>query len=332
MENKITRKRLSDFLSYEWIVMIIVAVCVILGLETIYSVSSVQLTTGQVFKYYYDETVLSISNADFVEELLKRNTFSYDVIRLNTEMIDSENNVLASRLTIQEGDVIFTDVKGIGKTETVNGNEVPVAVRAKAYVDNTTFIMYALDDMLEDAKTYLKENFIKDGQSISYSNIDDAKLERTFRSRMKKDNRFREETQIKKGILAEKVRIEKLIENVEYFEKFILDPANENALFRYTKFEQKYELSTAANKDMYKEWYDEQEEKIYGINIGVLDEMGDGIDATRIVQLRQAETVGDKLSKNIVLMAFDFKSYQPHLQYESLSFICSTIQMLLGQN
>lgn len=74
-----------------------------------------------------------------------------------------------------------------------------------------------------------------------------------------------------------------------------------------------------------------KKKKIYGINIGVLDEMGNGVDATRILQLRKPENVGDKLSKNVVLMVFDFKDYQPHLQYESLSFVCSTIQMLLGQ-
>ncbi len=331
MDNKITKKRLSDFLSYEWIFMIIIAIVAILGWDLVYHVSSVQLTTGQTFKYYYDETVASVSNSKLVSELLERNTFSYDVIRLNTEMIDSERNVLADRLTIQEGDVMFTDMKGIGKTETVNGVERPVTVRAKAHVDTFSYTMYALDDMLEDAKTYLKENFIKDGQEISIANIDDAKLERTFRVRMKKDNRFREETQIQKGILAEKIRIEKLIENVIYFENFISNPANESALFKYRRFEQTYNvLTNKAQKEQYKKLMDTQEEKIYGIDIGALDEMGNGIDATKIVQVRTPENPNDRLSKNVVLMVFDFKSYQPHLQYESLSFVCSTIQMLLG--
>ena len=72
-----------------------------------------------------------------------------------------------------------------------------------------------------------------------------------------------------------------------------------------------------------------EEEKIYAINIGVLDEIGAGVDATKILQLREPKE-GDKLSKDVVLMVFDFKEYQPHLQYESLSFVCSTIQMLLG--
>ncbi len=336
MENKLTKKRLSDFLSYEWIFMIIIAVCAILGWELIYHVSSVQLTTGQTFKYYYDETVVSVSNNEFIKELINRQTFSYDVIRLNTEMLDSENNVLASRLTIQEGDVIFTDVKGIGKTETVNQVERPVAVRAKSYVDSFSFKMYALDDMLEDAKNYLKDNFIKDGQEIDASKVDDiideVKLERTFRQRMKGDNRFRNEDQIKKGIEAERGRIKKLIANVDYFEKFINDPANQDALFKYTRFEQTYNRATTdASKEQYQEWMSQEKEKIYGINIGALDEMGDGVDATKILQLRKPENEGDKLSKNVVLMVFDFKTYQPHLQYESLSFVCSTIQMLLGQ-
>ena len=74
-----------------------------------------------------------------------------------------------------------------------------------------------------------------------------------------------------------------------------------------------------------------QKEKIYGINIGALDQLGDGIDASKIVQLKHLENEDDNLAKNVVLMAFNFKSYQPHLQYESLSFVCSTIQMILGK-
>lgn len=331
MDNKITKKRLSDLLSYEWIFMIIIAVVAILGWELIYHVSSVQLTVGQKFKFYYDESVVSVSNSELVKGLLERDTFSYDVIKLNTETLDSENNVLSSRLSIQDGDVIFTDIKGIDKTVERDGVQVPAMVRAKVHVDSFSYVMYALDDMLEDAKTYLKDNFIKDGQEIDLVNIDDIKLERVFRQRMDGDNRYRKEEQIKEGIKKERVRIEKLIKDVKYFEDFISDPANESALFRYTRYEQTYNLATnEEDKEKYKTWLDSEKEKIYGINIGALDELGKGIDATKILQLREPESAEEKLSKNVVLMAFDFKEYQPHLQYESLSFVCSTIQMLLG--
>ena len=332
MENKITKKRLSDFLSYEWIVMIIIAVVAIFGLEIVYDATSVQLTAGQSFKYYYDTSVAPVSNNEFVNQLIERNTFSYDVIKLNTESLDAENNVLTSRLSIQEGDVIFTDIKGIDKTETYNEVEYPAYVRAKGHVDSTSYVMYALDDMLNDAKTYLTNNFIKDGQEISIANIDDAKVEKVFRKRMKGDNRFRKESQIKKGIEAERLRIEKLVENVIYFESFINNPQYQSALFKYRRYEQVYNRSTTdESKELYGSWLAEQEEKIFGINIGALDEIGDGVDATKLLQLKSPENKEDKLSKNVVLMVFDFKSYQPHLQYESLSFVCSTIQMLLGE-
>ena len=331
MENKITKKRLSDFLSYEWIFMIIIAVVAILGWDLVYHVASVQLTAGQSFKYYYDDTIYCASNNELIKGLIEKNTFSYDVIKLNTEMLDPENNVLASRLTIQEGDVIFTDVKGIDKTETIGDKEYPVHVNAKAHVDSVSYLMYALDDMLFDAKTYLKDNFIKDGQEIDVYNIDDKKVESVFRSRMKGDNRFRKESEIQKGIKSERERIEKLCKNVKFFEDFITNPQYQDALFKYTKFEQSYLRSTTEeSKAQFKDWMEEQTEKIYGINIGVLDELGNGVDITKILQLREPEQKEDKLSKHVVLMAFDFKSYQPHLQYESLSFVCSTIQMILG--
>ena len=333
MENKITKKRLSDFLSYEWIFMIIIAVVAILGWELVYHVSSVQLTAGQSFKYYYDETILSTSNNELVKGLIERETFSYDVIRLNVEMLDPENNVLSSRLSIQEGDVIFTDIKGIGKTQTTtDGREVPAVVRARSHVDNSAYLMYALDDMLLDAKTYLKDNFIKDGQEIDVANIDDAKVESVFRQRMKGDNRFRKEENIQNGIKDEKARIVKLCQNVKYFEDFINNPEYESALFKYTKYEQSYNYSsTEEERAEYKSLMERQKEKIYGINIGALDQLGDGIDASKIVQLKHLENEDDNLAKNVVLMAFNFKSYQPHLQYESLSFVCSTIQMILGK-
>ena len=129
----------------------------------------------------------------------------------------------------------------------------------------------------------------------------------------------------------QKKRIIKLVENVKYFEKFISQPQYQTALFKYTKYEQSYNLASGKSKEQFETLYNAQQEKIYGINIGVLDEMGDGVDATKILQLKSPENKEDKLSKHVVLMAFDFKSYQPHLQYESLSFVCSTIQMLLGE-
>ena len=61
MDNKLTKKRLSDFLAYEWILTIIIAVAAIVVWELVYTMSAVRLTVGQAFKYYYDEKASTIN-------------------------------------------------------------------------------------------------------------------------------------------------------------------------------------------------------------------------------------------------------------------------------
>ena len=55
MDNKITKTRLSNFLSYEWILLIILTVAAIVVWELVYTMTSVRLTVGQQYKIYYDE-------------------------------------------------------------------------------------------------------------------------------------------------------------------------------------------------------------------------------------------------------------------------------------
>jgi hypothetical protein len=54
MDNKITKNRLSNFLAYEWIVIIIVCVVLIFVWEIVYTVGAVRLTAGQKFNFYFD--------------------------------------------------------------------------------------------------------------------------------------------------------------------------------------------------------------------------------------------------------------------------------------
>ncbi|MBR0190377.1 MAG: hypothetical protein IJQ23_08355, partial [Clostridia bacterium] len=115
MDNKLTKRRLSDFLAYEWILMIIVAVAAILVLELAYTMAATRLSTGQQFKYYLDEDIYSFDASDKsiydllgVETGKNGKTFSYDVLSVETENLTSSYNVLSVRLSVQEGDAIFT--------------------------------------------------------------------------------------------------------------------------------------------------------------------------------------------------------------------------------
>ena len=334
MDNRITRKRLSDLLSYEWIMMIIICVISIVVWELAYTVGSVKLTAGQNFRYYFDYTIYPASNSEFKRELIYKNTFSYDVLKLSSEAISQDNNVLADRLSIQEGDVIFTDAVGLNEyRQAVNKGEIPKErVRAFSIIDYIDYKVASIDVMLENAKKYLKDNFFKDDyvestDGYSSSNIVDAKVKSVFLKRNGNDNRFRTTASKNKGIEQEKARIVKLCENVEFMQAFIDNPNNSDAIIRYTKHSQNYEFTKENLPNNYQKWMQNEVDQgrgddVYAINLGKL--MG-GRNITNFVHYKL-----DDISSDIVIMAFEFTSYQPHLQYESLSFICSTIKICTG--
>ena len=135
MDNKITKRRLSDFLSYEWILMTVIAVVAVILLELLYTMAGVRLTTGQQFKYFFDQSISG--NASSVNRLLKDDeTFSYDVLKVSSEGLISSYNVLSVRLEIQDGDVLFTDCKdpaeGVANPEEVEDR----TIRLKQVVDS----------------------------------------------------------------------------------------------------------------------------------------------------------------------------------------------------
>ena len=304
MDNKINRKRLSNFLSYEWILMLVVVLASIFAFELIYTISATRVSTGQNFKYYLDKN-LSSDVADFYVALgyepdKNGKTFSYEILELSSESVMFSDEVLVARLSVQEGDVIFSDV-----TEDENGS-----ARAKTLVDN--YPIMPLDELLGSAKEYL-EGFKENGT------LSEDLIVRHFNERMKKDNRFRTEEQKAAGRLLEIGRIQKLAKDVEDFEK-IFAAGNEGLFFNYTKYAQTLALNPES-KDA-QSLYDREvsagrENAKYGIRLAALSYEGtDKKDVSRFFQRADTGTAED-----VIVMVFDFTSYQPDLQFETISFI-----------
>ncbi len=342
MDNKITRRRLSDFLSYEWILMIVIVVAAIIVWEFAYTVGAVRLTTGQHFKFYYDQTISSSDNDKMYDLFNKYDTFSYDVLKLDSESLTSEYNVMSVRLSVQEGDILITDKKQTMKDDGNGGQEVDESksVRAKSHVDN--YSMYALDDMLFDAQKYLAQ-FLNDGLDVldsegkydlnkivnyiyDFNNYSDAKIRSYFLRRMKDDNRFRSDEQKANGFNLEKDRIKDLTKEVKLFDEFI-KYANANPelglLFNYRKYEQSYKLTTdQENKARYETMMNNQQVKPYAINVEAFTGICAGTtEPSTFLRMKGADS-----AKDVVIMAFDFYSYQPHLQFETISFMNTIIR------
>ena len=313
MDNKLTKRRLSDFLAYEWILTIVAAVAAIIVLELIYTVAAVRLSVGQQFKYYMDEDlyVYDRSMGDIYSLLgvdMGKNgkTFSFDVLSVETENLTSSYNVLSTRLSVQEGDAIFTS----------SFEEEGKSVRVKTVIDE--FPVYDMEGLKNSAKEYLQK-FVRSGGDIyTEGDYDETKIKNYFDKRMKGDNRFRTEKEKEEGRQNEIGRITKLAKDVKDFETLMTIGEEKGLFYKYTKYEQ-----AAASNEYYSAAYEREKEKgkedlVYGFNMAALT--GGAKNVSDYLKLSGDKTDG---ANGVVLVLFDFSDDQPDLQYECISFVCT---------
>ncbi|MBE7087404.1 MAG: hypothetical protein E7369_03795 [Clostridiales bacterium] len=336
MDNRITKSRLSNFFAYEWIALVAIAVCAIFLWELIYTMAGVRLTTGQQFKYYYDETLYSQNKETLRSTLIDDDTFSYDVLEISHEALTSEYNVLSTRLTVQEGDAIFTDIIPTA----VEGSEYK-ARRANQMID--AYQMFAFEDLVESAKRYLFK-FIDDTKvgnvafdeagdlMLTFDNLSAQKIKDNFLSRMRKDNRFRKDAEKEQGIKDETARIEKLCVEVLFLqtelEKDALRSEDDKYFYRYRRFEYSVNVGSEEDKASYTDEYAEEVEKSYGLKIENL------VPATGQSKLKNTDyfmvrdsSYAQRGADDVVALIFDFESYQPDLQFETICFLNSLIRI-----
>ena len=348
MDNKITKKRLGNFLAYDWILITIMIVVAVVFMELIFSVARVRLTPGQSFSIYYDELVVS-TNQDGFEQLLEDDkTFSYDVLEVTQEVLIKDNNMLYLRLTTMEGDAIITDDKLIESGEYS-------ATKGRSVID--VYNIYDMDELYNDAVAYLL-GFVKDSEANKYqpvenvpkqdkypivpeySDLDEGKIDSNFVERMRGDNRFRAKDKNEAGKILERQRIEKLCEEVKQF-KYLLDL--DEALYEssgktqsyftyYTKGKQAAELAVntkeeAEKKDAYEKNRDNnlakygREEARYALKVDMLK---NGAHSANEFFRHSENTEGQ--ASDVIVEIFDFKNFQVDLQYESIAFLNTIVR------
>ena len=329
MDNRVTKRRLSDLLSYEWIMMIVISALVILVWDLAYTTFAVRLSAGQQFKFFYDTTIYG-EHSVMLDLFEKDKTFSYDVITVNSENLLSDFNVLGSRLSIKDGDVLITDCN-----EPADDAE-DKSTQVKSMID--THHGYSYEQMYKDAKEYLS-GYMKDDvedaftvQGYSLDNIDVAKVSTKFRARMKKDNRFRKESEIINGIGDETKRIESLYQDVVKFGHLLsLKQTNPELFFIYTRYEQTMQSEgTQEDKDRRKEMVEIEKKagrdnNVYALKVAELSKFATA-ENNKSNPSKYFKLKGTDSAENVVIMVFDLRAYQPHLQYEAISFINAIVE------
>jgi hypothetical protein len=326
MDSKITKQRINNYFSYEWIVIVVFIVASCLLWEIFYGIASVKPTIGQEFKYYYDASIDVTNARSFHNFMYEKGAFSFDILENNYEEISEDYQVLNVRLEAGEGDIMITQAKNYEE-------QGLVGIRAKELVDKSP--VYSLDQLALDGREYLK-TLLKDGAlagaEIDYQAFDDnfdlAKIKQGFEKRLGRDNRFRNEEQKQEGLKLEIERIKKLSKDLSDF-CYFLDNAPEQCFYRYTKYEQTYNTYKDQDehwdyyKDLYRPLYEtevkERPNARYAISVECLK--GGAIDPARYFKIG-----GETTAKDVVIMAFNFKTLQPELQFECVSFMATIVR------
>ena len=304
MDCRITKRRLSDFLAYEWIVIIALIVACVFAWEFVYSATAVRLTTGQKFKYYYDEGVIP-QNSGTLYDLFGYGTsdsvFSYDILEYKVENLQKDYNILSVRFDVQDGDLVITE-----KTPSKIEGALSRAENVIKGID-----IYDIDKMYSDSQEYLSQ-FLLDGQTqVKTENLDNQKIKAYFETRMKNDNRLR------KGYISyqeEIKRIEDLVVQTQDFKKLI----DNHPGFFYSV-------------DIKEEGVYQAKQGRYGVDLGYLEDFGAQNKKPLTYYVKNSKITDKTSAKDVVLLVFNFKNYQPDLQYESFGFInkivrtCSTL-------
>ena len=237
MDAKINKKRLSLMLSYDWFKIVLTAVALIVVWALVFTSSATRLTSAQEFSIFnYTGTFTGSRFGYLPSELRKNESFSYDVLKINTTDLTlakgQDDTLLSARMTVNDVDAIFIadTTEGVETNLTYQDENGETVEFTPTYLQR--FLMsyaYSVADFDDDENGYLNqmEAYLAPyyNGDIKTGTLDKEYTEKEFRSRVKrlKDKRFRKEKEIRAGLKEEEERIEKLKENYVKFTGFLED-------------------------------------------------------------------------------------------------------------
>ncbi len=220
MDAKITKQRLANFLSYDWLKILISVVAVVVALVIFFTTVQTRPRKDQVYELYaYYGLLLGEDGYDIADIAPKEKTFSYDVLSVGAEAFDNTGlyggAAYSARRAAGQGEVLFLAPVPAesGKTDE-NGNPVEFthldefmqAAIADAGTENETLRnILEFDVFTLECESYLSSVF---GENWETSDVpDDGRVREIFLQRNGKDKRFRTEAKKEKGIAQERERL-----------------------------------------------------------------------------------------------------------------------------
>ena len=309
MDAKITKKRLNDQFSYDWIKVVAITLIVTLLWWILYSVTGERLTKGENFTFLFaTDRYGGDSVKGFMTSLEKSGRFSYGIREINYELVDPNDGYDAAetvaKFTEAEFDVgIFTDYLPNGYEKDAEGNYRFSVFRT--YTDMNAVMSF--DEAIRLAHEFL-EPFYEGGNIGADRVMIASAVEKYFLSK-KLDNRFRTEEEKKRGIVWEKERFEKYCEETVKLETLLAE--HPELFVYYNRFEQENARGVATDPAFVPEKGRETEtvKRPYGIDLATFN-------AAEIVRGPDGET-----SKNCALCLFNYYKRVGDLFFEGFAAV-----------
>ena len=315
MDAKITKKRLAQMLSYDWVKIVAFAVGAILIWSLIFQMTATRIKPSQkfqVYNYYCNE---SLGN-DFYrayESMGNNKNFSYEVLEMNiTDLSRSEGQhftQLDAAVQTNDGDLIF--VPNVGdenyKTETDG-----VVTYEYTYVESFAqrYFPYLYDLDLENENGYFKrlekylDNFYTGGWEQKET-LNEEKVKASFRERVKQneDKRFKKDEEIERGATWEVERIQKYRDALERFYSYV-----DEGIVSFTRVELKSNGQTYASG-------------VFGLNI--CPDVSKTGELKKLVSYKDINDVSTAKDMNVLF--FKFGAEEDSFEYEGL--ICVNLMI-----
>ena len=184
MDARITKQRLGNLLSYDWLKMLIAIVIAVFLIILLFTMTATRVTNAQTFAVYAYTDLTAGKDFNSLGSTLKTNeVLSYDILETKTEKFSADDryDIFSLRRTVGEGTVMFISDVRTYKTDDA-GNPV-------------------YDEEGNQVVSFFGENWRENAEP------DAAAVRESFLSRNSGDKRYKTAASREEGVAQERQRL-----------------------------------------------------------------------------------------------------------------------------
>lgn len=217
MDARITKPRLSNLLSYDWLKILVAIAIAVAALCVFFTTVRPRPADTQIFTVYAYADINSGEDAATLEDdLLEKDIFSYEILSAQVEKLTETSSsgmfggmyagaTYTTRLINEARTVMF--VYGLDDPASDGYDAVETLIGVNRGTGETHHGFLDFGEYFSDCERYLTGFF---GEDWRNGTLDTAAADACFTARNAKDKRFRSDEKKAAGIVSERERLEKL--------------------------------------------------------------------------------------------------------------------------